>query len=201
MLLHLLLSWSLLCRPDIDVDVIGPVFRVVAQDMPARLASHKPGLIPAGILIAEVSHLGIAALASRIVADLPFIGPVLSRSAYLGPERDPLAAVDASYSICNPLAGEDVVLIAPALRRFWEYGFAALGRISMGGRMSLWEFATLTGAALIDIGAVGIDPISDQSGCSEGGLGHGGRGLSLRSHRIALDGICGEGDRRVASLS
>src|SRR5690606_11567345 len=102
-----------------------------AQDMPARLASHKPGLVPAGILVAEVSDLRIAALATGTVADLPFIGPVLSRAAYLGPERDPLAAINPGHGICIPLTGEDVVLIAPALGRLWKYGFAAPGFVPL----------------------------------------------------------------------
>lgn len=124
-------------RPDVGVDVVGPIIAVVAQDMPAWLAPHKPGLIPTGILVAEVPDLRIATLAGSTMADLPFIGPILSRVVYPGPERDPLAAIDSGYGICFTLAGEDIVLIASAFRRFWKYSFAAFRFIPLRGIMAL----------------------------------------------------------------
>lgn len=164
--------------------------------MPSRLAPHKPGLMPARILGAEILNLGTAALATGILADLPFIGPVLSRATYLGPERDPFATINAGHSICITLTGEDIVLIASAFGGFWKYCFAALGPVPCRGTVSLSDLIILAAAAIIDIGALGIDPISDQSGCGAGGRGLGGGGLSLQPPGIALDGICNNGGRR-----
>ncbi len=60
-------------RPNIDVDVIRPVVIEVAEDMPAGLVPHEPGLIPSDALIAEALDLGVAVIALRAGALRPFI--------------------------------------------------------------------------------------------------------------------------------
>jgi hypothetical protein len=54
---------KLVFRPDIDVNVVGPVIAVIAQYVPAGIVSLKIGLIPAGALAAEVLDLGRAVVA------------------------------------------------------------------------------------------------------------------------------------------
>jgi hypothetical protein len=54
---------KLVFRPDIDVNVVGPVIAVIAQYVPAEIISFKIGLVPAGALAAEVLDLGGAVVA------------------------------------------------------------------------------------------------------------------------------------------
>jgi hypothetical protein len=96
--------------------------------MPAWLASLKPGLVPARRLVAKVFDLGIAPLATSM-ADLPFIRPVLSVTAYLGPEGEPVTAIYARDGIYIVIAIQDIILIASAFRWLWKYCFAAMGGI------------------------------------------------------------------------
>ena len=102
--------------------------------MPAGLAALKPGLIPACFLVAEVPDLRIAACA---VAGFPFIGPVLSRPAYPGPQWQPLIAIYARDGIYTAMAGEYIVLITPTGGWLWINGLAALMAISAGYTMNI----------------------------------------------------------------
>ena len=73
-------------RPDVDVDIVRPVITVIAQDMPALFIASEPGGAPASSFVAEVLDLRIAEASGRIPAALsPFIGPVVTSPADLGP--------------------------------------------------------------------------------------------------------------------
>ena len=59
-------------RPDIDVDVVGPIVAVVAEYMPAEIVSLKPGLVPSFSFVPEVSDIGRAEASAFAAAYLPF---------------------------------------------------------------------------------------------------------------------------------
>jgi len=101
-------------RPDIDVNVVGPVVAVVAEYMPAEIVSLKPGLVPSSPLISEVLDIRSAKAAPCACAYLPFKRPVIPGPGYLGPEWQPLFAKYAGYGLKLSRASLDVVLIASA---------------------------------------------------------------------------------------
>ena len=85
---------------------------MVAEYMPAEIVSLKPGLIPSCALVAEVLDLRRAVVAWPAAASRPLKGPVCSRPAYFGPERQPLSTEYACHSCQPSRAALDVVLIA-----------------------------------------------------------------------------------------
>jgi hypothetical protein len=121
---------NLICRPDVDVDVVGPVIALVAQDVPARFIAFKPRLVPSGALIAEVLDLRSAVVAMRTGAHSPLVRPVDSGPAYLRPERQPFFREYTGNGAELSRAGLYIILIASAGRRSWIDSFVALGKIS-----------------------------------------------------------------------
>ena len=114
---------NLVCRPDVDVDVVGPVIALVAQDVPARFVAFKPRLVPSGALVAEVLGLGSAIVAVRTGAHSPLVRPVDSGPAYLRPEGQPFSRKYAGNGAELFRAGLYIILIASAGRRSWIDSF------------------------------------------------------------------------------
>ena len=121
---------NLICRPEVDVDVVGPVITLVAQDMPARFIALKPRLVPSCALVAEVLDLGSAVVARGTDAHSPLVRPVDSGPAYLRPEGQPFSRKYAGNGAELSRAGLDIILIASAGRRSWIDSFVALGKVS-----------------------------------------------------------------------
>ena len=78
----------LVSRPDVDVNVVGPIIAAVAEYMPTGIICFKPGLVPSGALVAEVLDLGRAIVAGS-AASRPLKGPIDTRPAYFRPEWQP----------------------------------------------------------------------------------------------------------------
>jgi len=116
--------------PDIDVNVVGPIIAVVAQDVPARSVAHKPALEPAGVLAAEVPYLRRAVI-SGISAEDPLERPVDARPADLGPEWQPSSAVYSRNCAEPAWIQLDIIFIASADRRAWVNGLIALRSITV----------------------------------------------------------------------
>jgi hypothetical protein len=121
---------NLICWPDVDVDVVGPVIALVAQDVPARFIAVKPRLVPSGALIAEVLDLGRAVVAMGTSAHSPLVRPVDSGPAYLRPEWQPFFTKYTGNGAELSRAGLHIILIASAGRRSWIDGFVTLGKIA-----------------------------------------------------------------------
>ncbi len=102
---------------------------MVAQDMPSGIAAAKPGLIPAGALIAEVPDLGRAVVSGA--GTCPLIRPVDSGPADLGPEGQPHVAVHSCHSADPVGIVLDIILITATGGRFWIDGLIALRHISV----------------------------------------------------------------------
>jgi len=76
---------ELVRRPDIDVNVVGPIIATVAEYMPTGIICLKPGLIPSGALVAEVLDLGRAIVTGSAAANRPLKGPIGTGPAYFRP--------------------------------------------------------------------------------------------------------------------
>jgi hypothetical protein len=117
-------------RPDIDVNIVGPIIAVVAQNVPAWVVAPEPGLVPAGVLVAEVPDLRRAVI-SLISAHGPLKRPIDSRPADFGPQRQPFSAIHPRN--CAEPAGIrlDKIFIASAGRRGGVNGLIALRSITV----------------------------------------------------------------------
>ena len=107
-----LMPEKLIIRPDIDVDIIGPVVAVVAEYMPAQIVSLKPGLVPPFTFMSEVLSIGRAEAAPFAAASLPFKRPVIPGTTYLGPERQPFPAKYSGHCLQLSRTSLHIVLIA-----------------------------------------------------------------------------------------
>ena len=110
-------------RPDIDVDVVRPVFAVVAEYMPAEIVSLKPGLMPSFPFVPEVPDIGRAEAAAFAAAYLPFERPVIPGTAYLGPEGQPVPTKYPGDRVQLPRTNLDKILIA------FVYGWMGIDRL------------------------------------------------------------------------
>jgi hypothetical protein len=122
-------------RPNIDVDIVGPVVAVVAEYVPAEIVSLKPGLMPSFPFVPEVSDIGRAEAAAFAAAYLPFERPVIPGTAYLGPERKPLPAKYPGHSVQLSRTHLNIILIAFVYRWTGIYRLIASSHIS--GRCSV----------------------------------------------------------------
>ena len=84
-----MVATRLVCRPDIDVNVVGPIIAAVAEYMPTGIICLEPGLVPSGALVAEVLDLRRAIIAGSTAASRPLKGPIGTRPAYFRPEWQP----------------------------------------------------------------------------------------------------------------
>ena len=110
-------------RPDIDVDVVGPIVAVVAEYMPAEIVSLKPGLMPSFTFMPEVPDIRRAEAAAFAAAYLPFERPVIPGAAYLGPEGQPVPTKYPGDCVQLPRTNLDKILIA------FAYGWMGIYRL------------------------------------------------------------------------
>ena len=109
---------------------------MVAEYVPAGIISLKPGLVPSGALVAEVLDLGGAIVAWPAAASRPLKGPICTRPAYFGPERQPFPTEYACHSCQPSRAALDIVLIASANGWHGIDGLVALRSVAVRRAMT-----------------------------------------------------------------
>ena len=125
---------------------------MVAEYVPAGIISLKPGLVPSGALVAEVLDLRGAIVARSAAASRPLKGPICTRSAYFGPERQPSPTEYACHSCQPSRAALDIVLIASASGWHGIDGLVALRSVAVR-RAKTWRSGAGGAALLIGIAA------------------------------------------------